>query len=183
MNDSDNIPPARFCPECGQDISEAAAAGDAICPACGHRLDQGKSESARETERISRRTTWIYFWLLFIAAPATAGLTAMTRAIGLAFLVLVVGTLGAGFALAKLMTKNKGSFILAGILGIGLHRPNFFQNPLYRARMQDVKTKHLKKLARFERQMSAWVNRVRRAMAASVRETRKPDSRPARKAI
>jgi hypothetical protein len=92
------------CPHCHQDLPDNAAAR---CPFCQQSLPLSP---AAEKSRY-----WVVFWLAFLGAPAMALLT-LTVHVGPELLFLpVVGALIAGFAVAKILSKDTTTFIVAGI--------------------------------------------------------------------
>lgn len=100
--------PENICPSCGR---SALINGD--CPLCGFRMP----ESLRQTARNNRRADlWVAFWLLFLGSPFLTLAGFATRAVGLAILLPLAGTIGAGFVLARLFAKNSAMFFVLGIV-------------------------------------------------------------------
>ena len=124
--------PPRLCPHCGSDVSREPASRVSHCPACGGALSLQGVNSILFPKR---STLWLLFWLFLVGGPLLTlasplvgrwlgsfpGLIfpKMMRAVGggrLALLTAGVSALGAGFALARLITKTQTSFVIAGIL-------------------------------------------------------------------
>src|SRR4051794_28618295 len=68
-----------------------------------------------ETENtgLSREALWAWFWGLFLLTPVVS---LITIASGVGVLFLGVGTLGAGFVLARLCARTHSEFVVGGVL-------------------------------------------------------------------
>jgi hypothetical protein len=103
--------PDNTCPQCGK---SALINGD--CPLCGFHMPESLRQGDRSARENNRAGLWTWFWLLFLGTPVLGILGVATRAVELVVLLLLAGTIGAGFVLARIFAKDSAMIIVLGIV-------------------------------------------------------------------
>jgi hypothetical protein len=131
MDDPAGVPlkdSPRLCPQCRSEVSGELASGVKFCRACGAGLNAPEPRTGVSAFP-KRSTLWLCFWLFFVGGPLLAFAAPFTERLlapllgyvgfnqgQMAFVTIGVGALGAGFSLARLITKTRAGFFIAGAL-------------------------------------------------------------------
>lgn len=99
------------CPHCHKELLADYKA--CVCPFCLQNLTPPSPKSG--TDSAGKAAAWLVFGMAFILTPVvTLGLISSRSNLILA--VPIIGSVVAGFALAKVYSKSTSSFIASGIL-------------------------------------------------------------------
>lgn len=108
-----------ICQGCKADVSEAIAKGASSCPSCGWWLRLSQPSNEQKSLRWPRkRFLFLVFLCFLLGTPVNIALasTYLHFDENMMILILIIGTLGGGFTMAKMVAKKAATFWALGIV-------------------------------------------------------------------